>query len=189
MKNINIKLLISLSAIALASTSLQAAFITGEINFAGNLGVNGITTSGGLVTAIDFADNGVTSPSVSFIDEAVTGDFDGLEGDYVSIVDPWDLTAVTPYTLWSVGGFSFELTSISSNDGTEPFLGVEGLGVIKKAGFDDTEGTFSITAQNGEAFVSFSATSAPVPEPSTYAMFGTAFAILGFVGYRKHRNA
>lgn len=24
----------------------------------------------------------------------------------------------------------------------------------------------------------------PVPEPSTYAMFGTAFAILGFVGYR-----
>lgn len=27
----------------------------------------------------------------------------------------------------------------------------------------------------------------PVPEPSTYAMFGTAFAILGFVGYRKRR--
>lgn len=29
---------------------------------------------------------------------------------------------------------------------------------------------------------------APVPEPSTYAMFGTAFALLGFVGYRSRKN-
>lgn len=29
----------------------------------------------------------------------------------------------------------------------------------------------------------------PVPEPSTYAMFGIAFAILGFVGYRKRHAA
>lgn len=98
-------------------------------------------------------------------------------------------------------GFRMDLSTITSVTREVGELDIKGTGAIYFEGtsesgtsYERTLGTWSFSADNGFGntfnFSSGShATGLPVPEPSTYAMFGTAFAILGFVGYRKRKAA
>lgn len=111
--------------------------------------------------------------------------------------------------LWEIQGshadpFKFIMSDVEKIV-TGTSVTFNGEGAITGGGYDSVEGTWTLTTQTtanssgGNFDFTFSAKSATVnaintsgsavPEPSTYAMFGTAFAILGFVSYRKRRIA
>ncbi len=120
---------------------------------------------------------------------------------FPSPVDPLWLVNTTDGT----DPFRFEMTSVfRGTNPDDPFL--TGYGLLTGGGFDDTYGSWNITTQafsgdvaDGTAFnftfssssiaVGTSGTSSAVPEPSTYAMFGTAFVVLGFIGCKKRKVA
>ena len=159
------RILIAMS-LAIASAQSYAIPITGQLDFTGTANV---TRSGGVYTAIDY--NG--SPTV-VINE---GSFSSVAiGSAVTMTpDPWLITAPAA-SLWSVGGFSFDLAAVTQNDGTT----VGGTGVIKNAAFDDTFGTWFFTTQgtNSGRF-SFSATS--VPAPGIALLLGAGLIAIGAV--------
>ncbi len=121
-----------------------------------------------------------------------SGDFAGISaGTQAAMASPWifNPSTSTP-SLWSVGGFTFDLTSsvIASQDST--FLDVEGVGTITstKGGLDPTPGTWSFTSSdaNGQnqATFSFQSNSAAVPEPSSFALLSVA-AMVGAAATRR----
>lgn len=89
------------------------------------------------------------------------------------------------------GVVSIDLTSIDAVDHfmVTNSVALSATGVIHFAGFDDTVGTFMLTAQ-GDEMTSYSATilsaAIAVPEPISIALFGSGLAAVGLV--RRKRN-
>ncbi len=179
------------SAVLLTTSTIAfAGPITGQIDFSGNAVV---TIANDQITEIDFANSGEQgSPTVS----QASGDFLPTYGMSVDYVDPFIVSAPQA-ALWSVGGFTFDLTTILSNqsidvdnNGSADYAIITGNGVINKAGFDATEGEWTFSTQgfgnlgNGGSF-SFSATS--VPEPAAIALLG--LGLIGFGAARRKKQA
>ena len=150
--------------------SAQANQINGDIDFAGQVTYD--TTS--LATA-----SMVTQWHMAVVSGA-TGDFSGTLGSNVAFATPYVFNPPTPYaTLWSVGGFTFELDSsaIQHQDGF--LLFILGSGFVSGPGFDKTPGlwSFSSNHSNGKTASSFnfSANTTAVPTPDS----GSAVALLG----------
>ena len=180
---------------ALLSTSAQAAFISGQIDFSGPLvlgqGSPPVVTAG---TTLSNA-TGVVSWSNPSVSNA-TGDFDTFTndatevfpGDLVTIFAPWAFNFAGPTiaNFWSVGGFTFSLASSAKNpSSTATFLDVTGTGTISGNGFTATPGIwqFNITSATQGAF-SFQSSSTAVPEGgSAVAMLG--MGLLGLAAARK----
>ena len=173
---------IAAASALLLSTTAIADEIQGQIDFTGGAVV---TVSGGAVTEIDF-----DSPVVATT-PGPTMDFDTYidAGDAVAFVDPFDMTTPT-MGLWSVGGFSFDLLSITSNSiiqvGAISLISVTGTGVITGNGFDTTAGTWSFTTQPTNSTGTFSFSSTTVPEPAL--MLVLALGLVG-VGAARSRQA
>ena len=70
-----------------------------------------------------------------------------------------------PACLWSVGGFTFNLTASSITQQGNGFLAVSGTGTISGNGFDPTPGTWRFSTQNPPAngVFSFSASTTATP--------------------------
>ena len=196
------KLLPTIAATAVAaslSVVANSAQIEGEINFEGGAtwdytidgsATIGTTTVGtGYVNSVEF-----TSFNVSGDPLLTTGDFDGLESLAVTTEsNPWSLN--TPVNIWTVGGFTMTLDTVTANNviefGTNNVNAtVQGTGYIFGNGFDSTFGTFSITSQGNLATVSFSATSEaiPTPEPSAAALLALGAAGLALGRRRSARK-
>jgi hypothetical protein len=132
---------------ALFTQEAQAAPVTGDIGFIGAAHLN--TTSLATATAVDtwFNCNGV--PGFLTVSH-VTGVYAGIPlCSDVLIAAPWIFNPSVPTpALWSVGGFTFSLTSDVVVLQTATFLNVAGTGIVSGNGFDPTPAHWAFTTQS-----------------------------------------
>ncbi|MBA3832136.1 MAG: VPDSG-CTERM sorting domain-containing protein [Chthoniobacterales bacterium] len=181
------KLLLTLLATAFAGAGLttpqaQASQINGAITFAG--GAIFDTNSLATATTVNTFEN-VTVKSRD-------GDYAAFldVGDSVAMAMPYVFVPTTPTpALWSVGGFTFDLTNSVVVLQTSNFLAITGSGTISGNGFDATPGTWSFTSQSpaADGVFSFSAGSSAqgVPEGgSTVALLGLGLVAVAFLRWK-----
>ena len=146
----------------------QARPIIGDIDFSGVVTFDTIS----LATAKQ-----VTNWNTSFVTRD-TGDFSGIGLGTHSVMSAWTFnpSTATP-ALWSVGGFTFNLTSSAIVGQSAVFLNISGIGTISGNGFDPTPGLWSFTSSNSNgtnnATFSFQANTVAVPESSTVALLAS----------------
>jgi hypothetical protein len=154
----------------LFSRPAQAAPIQGTIDFGGVVTFD--TTSLATATRVNIWNSSLVLQR--------TGDFANPTysidpGDPATMAAPWifNPSTNTP-SLWSIGGFTFDLTSSVIFSQSSTFLDVRGVGTATGNGFDPTPGfwTFSSTQSNGSNNPTFSFQSQTVvPEGNTLALF------------------
>jgi hypothetical protein len=119
----------------------------------------------------------------------VSGSYVGIVslGDQVTMATPWIFTPSTNTPgLWSVDGFTFNLTSSTVVTQNATFLNITGVGTVSGNGFEVTNARWAFTVQNagggtGE-FFSFSANTASVPDGgSAVALLGISLVAIEFV--------
>ena len=184
------RFLITVVAVLLITSSiapsLTAAPVTGSIDFGGVVTFDTMS----LATA-----KRVSVWNSSFVLQD-SGSFSSIApGTNVMMAAPWifNPSTATP-SLWSVGGFTFDLTSASVATQNANFLNVTGLGTVSGNGFDPTPGLWSFSSSNSNGSNSttfgFQATTDPVPESSTVVLLATgALLFTGLHYFRRKAEA
>jgi len=160
--------------------SAHATPITGILNIAGTANFNTSSL--------------MTTTSATFTDVIVLGGNDGTFAGF-AVGTPVVMASYTfdPSTitngLWSVNGFTFNLTSSAVQlPRSATFLSITGTGTITgPAGFDATPGVWAFTSQNAggrpHTTFSFSANTDAVPDGGmTMALLGTG--LMGLAAFR-----
>ena len=177
-------LVIGAASMLFAANCFQAvaAPVTGNIDFSGTATFD--TTSLATATQVDIWNNPLVLSS--------SGDFSSIaSGTPVTMAQPWifNPSTATP-SLWSVGGFHFDLLSSVIVTQTASFLNITGAGTISGNGFDATPGDWSFTSTSSrggnQTSFGFLADTAAVPEPETirFLLLG-AGASFGGVYFRR----
>ena len=171
-----------MACLLVATGSASALPITGSLGFSGSYTLNGGTSLAD-TSGINITGNTAT----------ITGVVDGVfatagitAGDTASYSD-FILGAPTA-NLWSIGGFSFDLTKMIVDFQTSNLLALSGIGIITStnSNLDPTLGNWTFTANSFGGNFTFSS-SAGVPEPTTAMLLG--IGLLGFGALRKLRKA
>ncbi|MBT8131925.1 MAG: PEP-CTERM sorting domain-containing protein [Gammaproteobacteria bacterium] len=177
----------------LATAILLLPFAANAVPIDGSIGLGGdmdLTCSGGGTCTVNNADgiafigNGnVNSVSGDFATTILVGD-DALMNDFG--FDPLDLNN----PLWAVGGFSFAITAIDSINRIDTsgadFLLLSGSGLISAAGFDDTLGTWTFSADSADGIdFAWSSTAAPSPAPEPGILMLLGMGLIGSIGARR----
>lgn len=152
--------------------------ITGSIGMGG--GFSPVDSTGAIVT-LDQATGIDFDPNLFRVTSNSTGDFAPLAGQIGTIQDFQFGGFTGPLVdFWSVGGFAFDLMSVSTVPTGDPtqFLALEGMGIIRSAGYQDTLGRWSFSGNGFNGTFSWSAGSTAVPEPVALALVG-----IGLVGF------
>jgi len=160
----------------LFSQQAQATAITGDIQFAGEVAfdTHSLATATKVVTWFDVFHNAGFSSVTSG-----TGDFAGIApGTSAAMAQPWIFNPSTPTpSLWSVGGFTFDLLSSTVVTQNASTLVITGTGIVSGNGFDPTAMDWAFTTQSSggktRTTFSFSANGVAVPDG------GSAVALLG----------
>ncbi len=168
----------------------QAVPITGDIDFAGQAFFN--TTSLATATRVmNFRANEAAANNTAVVTSA-TGSFSTIAAGTLATMNPYTFNPSTPVTpLWTVGGFSFNLTSSTIVLQSSTFLAISGTGILTgPAGFDPTPGLWAFTSQQAgggsQQSFSFSANTTAVGVPdggSTVALLGAG--LIGVVALRR----
>jgi hypothetical protein len=112
-------------------------------------------------------------------------------GASATMAAPWifNPSTATP-SLWSVGGFKFDLSNSVIVSQTATFLNITGTGTISGNNFTPTPGTWSFTSSdsNGssQASFGFQAQSSAVPEANTFILFSAG--ALGLIALKLARR-
>ena len=84
------------------------------------------------------------------------------------MAQPWNFNSGSLPALWSVGGFTFNLTSSSIVlPRVNGFISVSGTGMITRNGFNPTPGTWRFSSQNPSANGVFSFSASTTANPPT----------------------
>jgi hypothetical protein len=158
-------------ALALMTGYVKAVQINGGISFAGDYrpvnGVGAVVTDLTLATAMKFGPDAILGIGKTVVVQT-SGDFSSVPiSSTATIASP---LAVNPPVLpagaiWSVGGFSLTLTTISETAVEASTLSLTGVGTLTGPGFTPTQGTFVATFNtlSGTYSWSFSSGAASVP--------------------------
>ena len=172
--------MMALSAILLASPA-QSAPIQGSIDFGGVVTFD--TMSLATATRVNIWNS-------SFVLQD-SGNFSSIApGTNSTMAAPWifNPSTATP-SLWSVGGFTFDLSSSTIISQSSTFLDIRGVGTISGNGFDPTPGTWSFSASRGDggnaSNFGFQAQSAAIPEASTVALLAVGSVLIGRRWWRR----
>ena len=136
-----------------------------------------------VATGVEFTNNGLVLDS--------SGDLSGLAfGQSVTMTDfQFDPSlSPNPVTVWSTGGFSFTMDSVTINTSPRSTteLSLSGTGTVSGTGYDDTPGQWNFTAQtaNDVTFSWSSSTVSAVPVPAAVWLFGSGLVGLAGVARR-----
>jgi hypothetical protein len=191
--------LVALCGCALIAHEGNAALIQGKIDFGGIVTYD--TTSLATATKVTQWQPFQGGQSNFSMVLQTTGDFSSISAGTLAAMVPWTFNSGTPMTpipgpmtnaLWSVGGFTFDLSSSMVVSQSSTFLDVTGTGMISKNNFTSTPGTWSFTSTRSDGGTSstfgFQAQSAAVPEPTSIVLVGVGLAgMTGFKLLRKRR--
>jgi hypothetical protein len=164
------------------STTVQANTISGSIGFSGDVTLNGPVGTATQVTQWWDITQTLNTPQVG----TRTGDFATYValGAYVTFATPpWTFNPATAVNaFWTVGGFTFDLTSSSITSQSATSLDVFGYGTVSGNGFDSTPGTWSFTTQDPNNTFTFSSNTRTIPDGGATAMLlGVALSALGLI--------
>jgi VPDSG-CTERM motif len=173
----------------LSTPRAEAALINGKIDFAGSV----MFDSSALQNVTQVVEWRDVFGNAGFSNVAAfNGSFVGFVnlGDQATMATPW---AFLPPpggqpALWSVGGFTFDLTSATVVMQTAEFLNISGVGTISGNGFEDTTARWAFTVQNAGGgtgdFFSFSGNVSThgVPDGgSAVALLGIGLGVVEFI--------
>ena len=150
-------------ALLIASLCLvdaEAFQVTGDISFGGSVKFNGRS----LARA-----TGVTQWKGVLV-TSDSGDFAAFAapGSPVAVVTPWAFSSSTPFSgLWSVNGFTFDLTSSAVLLRSKKSLSLEGTGTVSGNGFDATVGDWTFTYAKARKHTGFNFNFEADPLPSS----------------------
>ena len=152
---------------ALSTQEAQAAKIIGRIDLAGSVMFDSSALQN-VTKVVEWRDifGNAGFSNVAAFNGSYTG-FVNL-GDQATMATPW--TFLPPPggqpALWSVGGFTFDLTSATVVTQNAMFLNIRGVGTVSGNGFEDTTARWAFSVQNAGGgtgdFFSFSANTASV---------------------------
>ena len=190
MKHKFLKASFGLLLLQMGVNTSQAIPISGSLTFSGGAVLNNTSVS----TASQVTS--WVSPQVESRDGSFVPFVSLL--DPVSIVAPWSFTSGFIDDFWTVGGFTFDLTSSSLIFQSGGFLNASGPGFITGHGFDPTPGLWRFTAQDPSAgtpaVFSFSASTgaAAVQVPdggSAVSLLGLGLLSVGMLRRKFERRA
>jgi len=145
--------IMAVAAVAVALTqTVQASLINGTIGFSGNAVLNAGTEAAATGVVLNGWNNVVVgSDSGSFSSVAVNTP--------VTLLSPWTFNSGPLANFWSVGGFTFNLTSSSIFSSAGGFLNVVLAGTVSGNGFTATpfNGTFQVADPAANGTTSFTA--------------------------------
>ena len=185
MKISPIKLVAATAVAAALTQSAQAVPVQGNIGFSGAAQLD----SGSVQTATEVVawfNNVVDSSSGSFLTVPVNS--------AVTLASPWFFSSGTLNNFWTVGGFTFDLTSSTISLQNGLFLDVVLAGTVHGNGYDSTAftGTFQVANPPANGLATFTerlSFANSVPDGgTTELMLGSALCGLGLIKFANRQK-